>query len=70
MLKVKEKECHWYPICPIKHFVDKKKLDRKWIDEYCLVGNKKCVRYQMEENGKLHPDNMLPNGEIMEDLSY
>ncbi|MHA1671055.1 MAG: uracil-DNA glycosylase [Promethearchaeota archaeon] len=63
-----EKTCHWYPICPIKYFVDNNKLDRKWVEDYCLVGNKKCVRYQMEENGQYHPDNMLPNGEIKEDL--
>jgi hypothetical protein len=32
------------------------------------VGNKDCVRYQKEERGEYHPDNMLPNGEIKEDL--
>jgi len=68
-LKEEEKICKWYPICPIKHFVDENKLDRKWVEEYCLIGNKKCVRYQMEESGKFHPNNLLPNGKIMEELS-
>ncbi|MFX1396734.1 MAG: uracil-DNA glycosylase [Promethearchaeota archaeon] len=57
-------------MCPIKHFVDQGKLNRKWIEEYCLIGNKKCKRYQMEENGIPHPDNMLPNGEVNADLRY
>jgi hypothetical protein len=39
-----------------------------WIEEYCLVGNKDCVRYQLEEKGEYHPDNMLPDGEIREKL--
>jgi hypothetical protein len=30
--------------------------------------NKKCVRYQMEENGRPHPDNMLPDGSIDQSL--
>jgi hypothetical protein len=62
------KTCKWYYCCPIKYFVDQGKLDRKWVEEYCLVGNKNCVRYQMEESGEHHPNNMLPNGEIREDL--
>ena len=65
----KEKICHWYPICPIKYFVDNNNLDRKWVEDYCLVGNKNCIRYQMEERGQFHPDKMLPNGKIIEDLS-
>lgn len=62
------KVCKWYFCCPIKYFVESGKLERKWIEEYCLIGNKDCVRYYMEENGIYHPDNMLPNGEIREDL--
>ena len=57
-------------MCPIKYFVDHGLLDEKWVNEYCLVGNKECIRYQMEESGHYHPDNMLPNGEIKEDLHY
>jgi hypothetical protein len=48
--------------------VDSGKLERKWVEEYCLVGNKSCVRYHLEEKNIAHPDNMLPNGEIRKDL--
>jgi hypothetical protein len=40
------------------------KLDFYWVETYCLVGNKNCIRYQMEEKGEFHPDNMLPDGTI------
>ena len=64
------KTCKWYSECPIKYFVEYGKLDQKWVENYCLVGNKNCIRYQMEERGDYHPDKMLPNGEIKEDLNY
>jgi len=54
--------CRWYHCCPIKRFTEQGKLDRYWIENYCLVGNKECIRYQMEEKGEYHPNNMLPNG--------
>jgi hypothetical protein len=60
--------CKWYYCCPIKGYTEKGKLDRYWIENYCLVNNHNCVRYQMEERGEYHPDNMLPNGEIKKDL--
>jgi hypothetical protein len=60
--------CKWYYICPIKRFTEQGKLERYWIENYCLVGNRDCIRYQMEEKGEYHPDNMLPNGEIRENL--
>jgi len=44
----------------MKCFYEAGKLDKKW---------KACVRYQMEERGDPHPDNMLPNGQIDETLS-
>jgi hypothetical protein len=43
-------------------------LERKWVEDYCLIGNKKCIRYQKEESGVFHPDNLLPNGEIRQEL--
>lgn len=69
-MKFKNKICKWYPTCPIKYFVDRGKLDQKWVEDYCLIGNKNCVRYQMVESGEFHLDNMLPNGDIKEDLFY
>ena len=50
--------------------MDHGKLDSKWVNNYCLIENKECIRYQKEEIGENHPDNMLPNGEIREDLQY
>ena len=62
------KICKWYYCCPIKYFVDKGKLEKRWVEDYCLVNNRECIRYQYEENNIPHPDNMLPNGEIRKDL--
>ncbi|MBN1927879.1 MAG: uracil-DNA glycosylase [Prolixibacteraceae bacterium] len=61
-------ECKWHPVCPMKYFYEQGKLDRKWIDLYCKGNWKSCVRYQMEERGQYHPDNMLPDGNIDESL--
>lgn len=52
----------------MKRFTDEGKLERYWVEHYCLVGNTDCIRFQLEETGKPHPDNMLPNGEIRDDL--
>jgi len=64
----KNDTCKWYFCCPIKRFVEEKKLDAKWVENYCLIGNKECVRYKMEENNVPHPDNLLPDGKIRADL--
>ncbi|MFX0024095.1 MAG: uracil-DNA glycosylase [Candidatus Hermodarchaeota archaeon] len=68
-LKSNKKVFKWYQVCPIKFFVDNGKLDKKWVEDYCLINNKDCLRYQVEESGKIHPDNLLPNGVIRHDLS-
>ncbi len=60
----KEKVCFWYEVCPMKRFYEQGKIDKKWVANYCFGENKKCVRFQMEENGEYHPDNMLPDGTI------
>ena len=60
--------CKWYYSCPIREYTQAGELARYWVENYCFVSNRNCVRYQMEENGEYHPDNMLPNGEIREDL--
>jgi hypothetical protein len=66
--KKKVTPCKWYYCCPIRRFTEQGKLERYWIENYCLVGNEDCVRYQMQEKGEYHPDNMLPNGETRENL--
>ncbi|MHA1721168.1 MAG: uracil-DNA glycosylase [Promethearchaeota archaeon] len=58
------KKCKWYFCCPIKYYTDKKQLDPYWVNNFCLVGNKECIRYQKEEAGEYHPDNLLPDGSI------
>ncbi len=56
--------CKWYSVCPIKRFTDAGLLEPRWVDEYCKKANPSCVRFQMEEKGLFHPDNMLPDGTI------
>ena len=58
--------CKWYNICPLRGFEEQGKLSNKWAKEYCKSDDnwKNCKRYQSEEQGVYHPDNMLPNGEI------
>jgi len=48
----------------MKFYWEQGKLESVWIDEFCKGNWKICVRYEKEENGIYHPDNMLPNGEI------
>ncbi|MBN1439996.1 MAG: hypothetical protein JW929_11360 [Anaerolineales bacterium] len=60
--------CRWYPVCPIREYTERGELERYWVEAYCLVGNRNCLRYRMEEQGKPHPDNLLPDGEIREGL--
>lgn len=63
-----KKVCKWYDACPMKRFYEGGKLEKKWIERYCKGDYESCVRYQMEEREEPHPDNMLPNGRIREDL--
>jgi hypothetical protein len=60
--------CIWYNVCPMKNFYEEGKIKREWIEQYCLKYNPACVRKQMESKGIPHPDNMLPDGSIREDL--
>ncbi|MCU0473762.1 MAG: phosphatidylserine decarboxylase family protein [Bacteroidales bacterium] len=62
------KECKWYQVCSMKVFYEQGKLDGKWIELYCKGAWLNCIRYQMEENGESHPDNMMPDGSIDEML--
>lgn len=67
-LKILLTDCKWYPVCPLKRFYEEGRLDKKWVEEYCKGDWESCARYQMEEEGKPHPDNMLPNGKIVKNL--
>ena len=61
---MKDKECKWYHVCPLKSFYEEGKIDEKWIEDYCWGDHLKCERYIMEERGVYHPDNMMPDGSI------
>jgi len=58
--------CKWCEICPLRRFEKQAKLGNKWAEKYCKSHNnwKNCKRYQLEEKGIFHPDNMLPDGKI------
>ena len=57
--------CKWYEVCPLRELERQRKISDEWKKEYCKSENnwKNCKRYQLEEKGIYHSDNMLPNGE-------
>jgi DNA polymerase len=67
-LQVVLTECKWYQVCPMKRFYEAGKLSFEWISRYCRGDWESCVRFQMEEKGEYHPDWMLPDGNIDEEL--
>jgi len=60
--------CKWYQVCPMKRFYEEGRLEKTWVERYCWNDNRSCIRYQLEERGEPHPDNLLPNGEIRQEL--
>jgi uracil-DNA glycosylase family 4 len=67
-LQILMHECKWFVMCPMKRYYEAGSLDRKWIELYCKGDWESCVRYKMEEHGNYHPDWMLPDGSLDEDL--
>ena len=67
-LKVLLYECKWYYVCPMKRFFQAGILESKWVELYCRGDWESCIRYKMEEEGRSHPDSMLPDGSIDERL--
>lgn len=63
-----KKQCKWYLLCPMKRYHQSRLIDPYWVHTYCWGDNGSCVRYRMEEEGRHHPDNMLPNGKIDDSL--
>lgn len=61
--------CKWHAICPLRSLENKGLIGHKWRKEYCeTTGNwRECKRYQMEDKGFPHADNMMPDG-CCEDL--
>ena len=62
--------CRWYDSTSgIKRAYDSGMLDKKWIDEYCMNGGRRCVRKKrFEEEGYVSPDYVLPDGTVDENL--
>ena len=58
--------CKWYSLCPLRRFEKLGILDLSWGNRYCKSEScwQDCKRYQLEEEGIYHPDNMLPDGRI------
>ena len=52
----------------MKRFYEAGKLNKIWIEQYCKGDWNTCIRYHLEERGEPHPDWMLPDGTIDEDL--
>jgi uracil-DNA glycosylase len=61
-------DCKWFSVCPMKRLYEQGKIDIKWIDHYCKGDWKSCIRYKMAERREPHPDWMLPDGSIDENL--
>ena len=59
--------CKWYNVCPLRDLEKEGKISDKWRKKYCLSKNnwQKCKRFQAEEKGEFHSDNMLPDGSIL-----
>jgi len=47
----------------MKRYYEKGLIEKHWVDDFCHGDWNSCKRFQMEEAGKYHPDNMLPSGE-------
>jgi len=67
-LQVLNRDCKWYPVCPMKVYHEEGRLDKRWIELFCKEDWESCIRYQMEERGEVHPDWMLPDGSLDEKL--
>ena len=52
----------------IRKFEKQGKIDNRWRKQYCEGDFSRCKRYQMTEKGTSHPDNMMPDGSIIEGL--
>ncbi len=63
-MNVKKNLCRWYnESSAMKHAYDKGLIDKKWVENYCWVGGKNCVRKKrFEEEGYISPDYVLPDG--------
>jgi len=63
--------CKWYSVCPLRRLEKEVSLKGSWREEYCASADNwlTCRRYQLEEEGICHADNMLPDGSSDESLA-
>ena len=62
-------ECKWFQGCPMKSAFERGVLEEKYIIFYCKGDWNSCIRYQKEDAGIYHPDNMRQDGVIDKSLS-
>ncbi len=62
--------CKWYTVCPLRKLEKEGKIGDIWAKEFCQSqwNWQNCKRYELEEKGLAHPDNMMPDGRIDETL--
>jgi len=62
--------CRWYSVCPLRRFEREGLLADQWAEQYCRSTSNwaNCRRYQLEQQGLPHPDNLLPDGSTDENL--
>jgi hypothetical protein len=70
MMKNERRVCRWYnETSGMKRAFDAGRLEKRWIDDYCLNSGTGCVRKRRYENeGYVSPDYVLPDGTIDENL--
>ncbi len=58
--------CPWYAVCPLRRLEREGQIPDSWAQDYCKTTDnwRQCRRYQLEEEGIYHSDNMMPNGQI------
>jgi len=64
--------CKWYDFCPLGRLERSGLIDQSWANAYCRSDSRwiDCKRYQLEEQGIPHPDNMLPDGRLCDTRDY
>ena len=67
-LKIFSEKCKWHSSCPLRWFTEQGRLNPRWQQLYCFGDWEDCVRFDLEESGKYHPDWMLPDGSMDESL--
>ena len=57
-----KKDCRWNDTCPVGRRTQRGEISPYWTENYCLINNNDCIRFQLEKKGEYHSDIMLPDG--------